>query len=268
MIKAIKLAQGGIPMELWTPAHLRSLLPSIGVMLVLCVLLRLWLGKKPRHIRMIPLQVIAVVLVILEIFKQSISFARGYDLYHIPLHFCSLFLFSIPLMAFYRGKHRDLVCGVVTTLCGSATLLMAVYPALIYPAYDVENYFSAFMSFHTVTFHGLVFFAFLLILALQLYGEHGRGECKVTLIAITVYSVIAATAAQLLKTNFTNMYQCNVPPIEHLRQTLIGAWGYMPAQILYVTAVTAGHVLFLWGIYALCRLLRPLADRVFDQPVP
>ena len=46
-------------MELWTSAHLKSLLPSIGVMLVLCVLLRLWLGKKPLRARMIPIQVIA-----------------------------------------------------------------------------------------------------------------------------------------------------------------------------------------------------------------
>lgn len=255
-------------MELWSPAHIRTLLPSIGVMLVLCACLRLWLGKKPRRIRMIPLQVIAVLLVALEILKQTCSFVRGYDLYHIPLHFCSLFLFSVPLMAFYRGRHEGTVCTVTTVLCGSATLLMAVYPALIYPAYDVESYFTNVMSFHTVTFHGLVFFAYLLILALQLYGEHGRGERRVTLISITVYSVVAAVAAQLLKTNFTNMYTCNVPPIENLRQTLIGAWGYLPAQLLYVTAVTAVHILFLWGIFALCKLLARLMDRVFGAPVP
>lgn len=253
-------------MELWSSAHIRTLLPSIGVMLLICVLLRLWLGKKPLRIRMIPLQAVAVLLVVLEILKQTCSFIRGYDLYHIPLHFCSLFLFSIPLMAFYRGKHRNYVCGVTTTLCGSATLLMSVYPALIYPAYDVESYFTNVMSFHTVTFHGLVFFVYLLILALQLYGEPSRGECTVTLVTITVYSVVAAAAAQLLKTNFTNMYSCNVPPIESLRQSLIASWGYFPAQLLYVTAVTAAHVLFLWGVYALCRLLRRLADRVFGQP--
>ncbi len=250
-------------MELWTPAHIRTLLPSIGVMLILCALLRLWLGGKPRRVRMIPLQVIGVLLVVLELFKQTISVSRGYDLYHIPLHFCSLFLFSIPLMAFYRGKHERTVSTVTTVLCGSAMLLMTVYPALIYPAYDVECYFSAFMSFHTVTFHGLVYFAFLLILTLQLYGEFGRRERKATLISIAVFSVIAATAAQLLKTNFTNMYSCNVPPIENLRQSLIASWGYAPAQLLYVTAVTAGHILFLWGVFALSRLLARLADKLF-----
>ncbi len=252
-------------MELWTPAHLRSLLPSIGVMLILCALLRLWLGKKPLRIRMIPIQVIAVMLIVLEIFKQTISFSRGYDLYHIPLHFCSLFLFSVPLMAFYRGKHEAVVRTVTTVLCGSAMLLMTIYPALIYPAHDVDKYFTAFMSFHTVTFHGLVYFAYLLIMTLQLYGEFGRKERRATLLAITAFSVVAATAAQLLKTNFTNMYRCNVPPLESLRQTLIASLGYVPAQLIYVSAVTAGHILFLWGVFALSKLLSRLADRWFGS---
>ena len=192
-------------MELWSPAHIRSLLPSIGVMLILCALLRLWLGKKPLRVRMIPIQVIAVLLILLEIGKQTVSFSKGYNLYHIPLHFCSLFLFSIPLMAFYRGRHEAVVRTVTTVLSGSAMLLMTIYPALIYPAWDVENYFSGYFSFHTVTFHGLVYFAYLLILTLRLYGDFGRRECKTTLIAITIFSAVAATAAQLLKTNFTNM---------------------------------------------------------------
>ena len=254
-------------MELWSPAHIRSLLPSIGVMLILCVLLRLWLGKKPLRVRMIPIQVIAVLLILLEIGKQAVSFSGGYDLYHIPLHFCSLFLFSIPLMAFYRGKHEAVVRTVTTVLSGSAMLLMTIYPALIYPAWDVENYFSGYFSFHTVTFHGLVYFAYLLILTLQLYGDFGRRERRATLISITVFSAVAATAAQLLKTNFTNMYQCNVPPIEVLRQSLIASWGYVPAQLTYVAGVTAGHILFLWGVFALSKLLSRLADRWFD-PAP
>ena len=253
-------------MELWTSAHVKTLLPSIGVMLVLCVLLRLWLGKKPLRIRLIPIQVIAVLLIGLEIMKQTCSFARGYDLYHIPLHFCSLFLFSIPLMAFYRGKHEAVVRTVTAVLSGSAMLLMTIYPALIYPAWDVENYFSGYFSFHTVTFHGLVYFAYLLILTLQLYGEFGRRERRAILITISVFSAVAATAAQLLKTNFTNMYQCNVPPLENVRQMLISAWGYVPAQLTYVAGVTAGHVLFLLGVYGLTKLLSRLMQGWFGKP--
>jgi hypothetical protein len=76
---------------------------------------------------------------------------------------------------------------------------------------------------------------------------------------------VAATAAQLLKTNFTNMYQCNVPPLEDVRQMLISSWGYVPAQITYVAGVTAGHILFLWGVFALSKLLARLMDRIFGR---
>ena len=55
-------------------------------MVILCVVLRLLLIKKDMKIRMIPLQVIAVILLLLEVGKQAVSFSRGYDLYHIPLH--------------------------------------------------------------------------------------------------------------------------------------------------------------------------------------
>ena len=168
-------------MTLWTPTHIRTLLPSIIGMILIAAVLRMTLGKKNITVRRIPFQILACLIVALEIGKQAVSFSHGYDLYHIPLHFCSLFLFSIPLMAFYRGKHEAVVRTVTTVLCGSAMLLMTIYPALIYPAWDVENYFSGYFSFHTVTFHGLVYFAYLLILTLQLYGDFGRRERKATL---------------------------------------------------------------------------------------
>ena len=87
-------------MELWSKAHIRTLLPALLVMVVLSAVFRLLLGKKSLKIRMIPIQIIAVLLILLEIGKQVCSFRGGYDLYHIPLHYCSLFLFTLPVMAF------------------------------------------------------------------------------------------------------------------------------------------------------------------------
>ena len=96
-------------MALWTKTHALSLLPAVAVMLLLTGLLRYYLGRKPLHIRIIPLQVVAVLLFLLEIGKQALSFRNGYDLYHIPLHFCSLFIFMLPLAAFYRGKGQETI---------------------------------------------------------------------------------------------------------------------------------------------------------------
>lgn len=67
-------------MELWTSAHAKTFLPTLAVMIILCILLRKMLIERNLKIRMIPLQVIAVLLLVMKIAKQAVSFHRGYDL--------------------------------------------------------------------------------------------------------------------------------------------------------------------------------------------
>ena len=113
-------------MGLWTPEHAATLLPAVVVMIAISLLLRKWLINKSFETRMIPVKVIAVLLLLLELGKQAVSISRGYDLYHLPFHFCSLFLFMMPAMAFYRGKHQEKVFAITTSLCASCTLLMLI----------------------------------------------------------------------------------------------------------------------------------------------
>lgn len=106
-------------MELWTVEHIKTLLPALAVMIGIAAVLRKTLGGKPEQIRMIPFQIIAVLLVALEVGKQGLSLARGYDLYHLPFHFCSLFIFALPAMAFYRGEKRQTVRSIAAALCAA-----------------------------------------------------------------------------------------------------------------------------------------------------
>ena len=212
-------------MELWTKAHAASLLPSFAAMLLITFVLRKLLLNKAHSVRMIPVQIIAVILVILEIGKQAVSLYQGYDLYCLPFHYCSLFVFALPLFAFYRGKHRDAVYGVVSALCCALTLMMVVYPNLIYPAGSVTGYFKSYMSFHTVTFHSLVVLAFCLILGLRLQEKKEKREQLYVVLAVLGFCLVAATLAQILKTNFANFYSCNIPVLETVRETLRSAIG-------------------------------------------
>lgn len=243
-------------MELWTPEHARSLLPAFAAMLVVAFLLRLWLGNKPHAVRMIPVQIIAVILILLEIGKQGISLSRGYDLYCLPFHYCSLFVFALPLFAFYKGKNAQAVYGVVASLCCALTLMMVVYPNLIYPAGSVTGYFKDYMCFHTVTFHNLVVLAFVLILALDLQETAAKKEGLWVILAIFGFCLLAATMAQLLKTNYANFYSCNIPVLETVRATLKETIGYVFSQVVYVAIVAAVHILGSYGAYWLYRLLR------------
>lgn len=243
-------------MELWTKAHAQTLIPAILVMLLVSALLRYLLKDKPFKIRLIPVQIIAVLLVVLEIGKQVLSFKNGYDLYHIPLHFCSLFIFAMPVMAFYQGKHREKVNGVVAAMCASVTLLMLIYPALIYGEWNIRDYFKGYFDFHTVTFHNLVVFAFILIVMLEIQTPVVKGVHKAAAAFMAVFSVIQGVAANTLKTNFANFYTCNIPPLEQVRLMVQRSLGYVPAQILYGCIVGTLQVLFVMLAYEFYKLLR------------
>ena len=241
-------------MELWTRQHAVTLLPSLAVMLLLAVGLKLWLGKKSFRVRMIPIQIIAVLLVLLEIGKQALSLKQGYDLYCLPFHFCSLFIFMLPLMAFYRGKYQQQVFAVTAALCASVFALMLIYPNLIYGAWNIEAYFKGYFDFHTVTFHNLVMLAFLLIVALRVHTPAPKGEIRAVMWFVAGFCTVSASMAHLLKTNFANYYTCNIPVLETVRQAVETAVGSLPATLLYVSIVSGLNFAFVYGAYWLYRL--------------
>lgn len=243
-------------MELWSAEHVCTLLPALVVMLLITAVLRLTLGKKSLKIRMIPLQVLSCILILLEIGKQVLSLQRGYDLYHLPFHFCSLFLFTLPIAAFYRGKHQKIVGAINSAVCASLFLLMLIYPALIYSAGNINEFFTDYFSFHTVAFHNIVMLAFLLIVALDLHTPAPKGECKAALFFTIGFCVVSATMAQLLQTNYANYYSCNIAPLEAVRVSLQGVLGYGLTQLLYILIVSALNIVFVQLSYWFFRLLR------------
>lgn len=245
-------------MELWTAQHAYTLLPSVVVMLIVCVILRKTLGNKSDAVRMIPFQVLACVLLVLEIGKQVISLVRGYDLYHLPFHFCSLFIFMLPLMAFYHGKHVQAVRGLTAALCASVFLLLMIYPSLIYSAWDIEHFFDEYMAFHTVAFHNIVVMEFFLIVAMRLHTPATKREQTLIMVFILAFCVVCGSMSQLLKTNYNNMYECNVPPLETLRLSLQPVLGYGVTQLLYVLIVTVVDIGFVLMCYWLYRAARRL----------
>ena len=242
-------------MQLWEKEQIQTLLPAIGVMVVLAIILRLTLGKREEKIRLIPLQIIAVILLALEVGKQTLSIIKGYDLYHIPLHYCSLFIYVLPVMAFYKGKHRQKVNAIGAGICAALTLLMLIYPGIIYSGANVREYFTNYFSFHTVTFHNLAMFAFPVILALELHTPQ-KGDLKAVAVFALGFTVVAGTMAQVLKTNFANFYSCNVAPLETVRLNMQEVIGVVPTQIIYVAIVAVLHIGFTVLSYVLYSLVR------------
>lgn len=241
-------------MGLWTLAHAKTLLPALALMIVIAGVLRVTIGDKPLKIRMIPFQVLACMAVLLEIGKQVVSLLRGYDLYHLPFHFCSLFIFALPAMAFYNGRHKRVVTAVTCSLGAALFLLMLIYPNLIYSAENIENFFGDFMNLHTVAFHNIAMFEFVLIVFLGLHTNDTKRDIKAVVLFTICFCIVSATMAQILKTNFANFYTCNIPVFESLRTALQGVLGAGVTQAIYVSVVALLHILFVFLSYWMYRL--------------
>ncbi len=246
-------------MELWSPEHGRTLPAAVLVMIVVCAILHRVLGKKSYRVRMIPFQIVTCIMLLMEVGKQGLSLYQGYDLYCLPLHFCSLFLFVYPVMAFYNGKYKNLVAAISASISAAVFLLLMIYPCLIYSAGNINAFFTNYFSFHTVAYHNLVIFQFFLMLVLGLYTpEQKKAEIKAVNLFILCFCIVSSVMAQVLKTNFANYYSCNIPPLEAVRIQLQGVLGVVPTQILYILIVSALNLAFVYGAYWFYRLARHL----------
>lgn len=246
-------------MELWTYEHFISYVPAILVFIAAAVVMRIFCINKSEWIKLLPVQIIGVILVVIEIGKQIASFGDdGYNLYSIPLHYCSLLLFFIPAAAFWRGKHTATVRTLAVSFGSALFLFMAVYPNLIYSADNVKAFFNGFLDFHTVAFHVLASAAFVFMVMLDLQKPDLKRDFRVIIVGIAAYCIVGSIMAQVLETNFNNFLSCNIGPLESVRLSLIDAIGYAGGQTIYVVVTVILNLAFTSLAYmfyvGLCKL--------------
>lgn len=231
-------------MKLWTYKHFISYIPALLLMAVIAIILRKFLLDKPIEIRFIPFRISAIFLLGIEIVKQIISICKGYDLYNLPLHFCSLFIFLIPLFAFYRGKLSRYIQSFTTFICSTLFLFMLISPAYVYPTEKIDGMFNSFFNFHAVVFHYIVIFEFILIVALDLYKANPKFDLRVALTCLPIYCLIGGLTSQILKTNYNNFYYCTADIVDSIRLTIIESLGYAAGQTIYVLGVSSVTIIF------------------------
>lgn len=243
-------------MQLWTKQHFWQLIPTVIIMIIIAIILNKLIGKKSLKVRMIPFQILAVMLFISEIGKQVLSFKEGYNLYHIPLHVCSLFIPLLPLMAFYNGKYKDIVRTLTCTVTTSLMMFMAIYPNLIYGTWNIEGFFDNYWNFHTVFYHNVVIFEFILIIALRLHHIGDKKYNKSVALLGAGFSAAAGTASNVLKVNFAKFLDCNdIPPVANLINSVKAVVGDTLGQFIYVIILGILHILFFLGCYYLYRAI-------------
>lgn len=234
----------------WTPLHAYTLIPQFIIYAVIAFVISRALKDKDYETRLLPLKICTVFLLVLEALKQTASILTGYDLYCIPLHFCSLFLYFHPLACFYKGKYREkfmLLAGVVSSCL---FLFMAVYPNVIYSDEAIRSMWNyicgtggSFFELHSVLFHGIGMFTFYLFLFQGLVRFNKKKDIVSIVAAFGLYCLIVGPFAQLIDTNFNNFVHSNAPFLEEIRLNVINILGNFPGQTVYVLIISAGTVL-------------------------
>lgn len=243
-------------MGLWTLTHLLQIIPTFFVLAVFSVLIARFLKKRSASARYVPLKIIAVLLLLLEVAKQINSACAdgGYNMYSLPFHYCSLFIYLLPLHAFYRGKRSSLIAPVTLGCLAALTVGMLIMPAAIYTDADIIGFFSDFAKFHTVVFHSLVVLYFMLSVALDVWEIGVRRGVTAISVFIGAYVTLAALLSYSLGVNFHNLRTCNVPFVDALRIKTVDALGIF-GTLLYVGAVLILSVAFTVAAYYLAALL-------------
>ena len=233
----------------WTKEHVYTLIPTMVIEIILAIVIGHFMKGKSDKVRMIPIKIIAVILLLLEVWKQIYSIINGYDLYRLPFHFCSLFLFFVPIAAFYDGKYKDIfrLLSIVISTC--LFLFMTIYPNIVYSGDSIISSLNFitfkggwFIDFHSWVFHGLALFLFFLFVALDVCNLNKKKDLKIIVIAFSIYCLIVGPFSQIVKTNYNNFYHSNAPFIEDIRLKLVESlsWG---GQLIYVLIISIGTIL-------------------------
>ena len=226
----------------YTKAELTVLPIALLIMLAVTIFLYYILKDKSKKLQDLPFQIITLLLIGGEIAKQILEFydGDGYNFWAIPLHFCSTYFFWFSLAEFSTGNFKTTMQNIAFV----ATLYLIVgfyfYPnGIIGDA--CENIFESFSTAHTFFFHHLVILYFMLGVAFKRYLPK-KTYAKTWIISFTCYFIVATSFAYLLDTNYFNLLESVLPPLENFR-----LWaGQIPYTLLMAFVTIGGGAIFLW----------------------
>lgn len=215
----------------------------VTFLLMICTgaLLRLILrGKKP-YIRQIPLVVLSLIIIPLEISKQVyFNFLAEYNYYVLPLHFCSLFIFIMPLSQCLGNTAAKIFKGPTFVYSFLVLALVLVHPRALL-GNSTRAPFASFHNFHAFFYHMVVIAYFIFSLWLTDYVPNLTDGINITA-GVAVYATYAVPFAFKLETNYVNILYSNFKPLENFRLWAGQVWYDV---VLFLVAVTALSAIFL-----------------------
>ena len=191
----------------------------LALIVVIAFIVKRWLCGKPEKTAELPFKAIAVLLLLMEAVKQLYYLCVGYDLYHIPLQICSLFLICYPLAAFAKGRVKN--WALCMSLClGCAAAFAQVFLSQILTRDYLFRLFTAeatLFHYHTVLYHHVVVLHFVLMVVLRPYMPDKR-DIFPTVVAYAVFMLISCAGANLLHANYSGFLNYGAPAFDYFKK--------------------------------------------------
>lgn len=209
-------------------------LPLALVCIILVSLVARFFLCKHVDLKLFPLKLIAILVVVLEIIKQILNVIKGFNPWHLPFHYCSLFVFLFPFAQFGSKKFKEFITPVAFACSMTVFISFYLSPDAIIGS-SSSHLFRDFNSFHTFFFHHLVFLYASLSVALDAYKPKKK-DFKNVLIVVLVYCMCGVFLSYVFNQNYNNFLFSVIGVVERLRVSL----GQIPYIILLIMVVTFG----------------------------
>lgn len=192
--------------NMWSKSQLKILPATFIIVAALIVVLTLLLKNKSTVAKTIPLAVIAIVMIVGEIVKISISIINGnFTTWQVPLHYCSMFMPWFFLSCFFTKKSRDTFYALDIAMGIPVMIIFLAYPSsMLRDSTDFLFRSDNFYYYHNFLYHILIFLFIGLLFSLRLYRAK-FSDFKFVLIGFYAYVIIATIGSNILQESYANL---------------------------------------------------------------
>lgn len=226
----------------YTWSQFIALLIGLIVILAFSFLYKHFTKNKSERIREIPLMVVAVLVVVLEIFKLFHNYKIDNLFDSLPLHFCHMYLLWLPLSVFTKGKFKHALQCVSVIACLYMTILLYIFPTTII-GHSELYFFNNFGSFHNFIVHQLYVFFPLFSIINNIYKPK-KNDYIYMMLAIVFYGCIGIPGAIITNYNYAMLLYSKIPFIDNF-------------------FAKAGHALYLICYFVLMMIICYLTTKLY-----
>ena len=236
----------GFSSDLFSTAHIIYIFAVIVFSIAFGIIARRTSHKKID----VFIKVLSIVTLVLEITKitwesyYDITTGRGFNYFGLlPLYTCSLFIYTLLIAAWGKGKVKDASLSFLTTICMMSGAIGVVYC-------NGLNYypFWTFGAFYSLFFHSSMFFTGFFLIATG-YKKLDWKDVYIGWFPMVALAIVAIPVNYIIKSDYMQVYEgSGVPLKSDLSKILAGVGLRFVFSILMLASYMLLSVIVI-GVY-------------------